>query len=312
MNTHANKTQEYKSQSVANTVSQKSGGKSTFQFVDNRPEAVAQKKLQESANKHLLQRRLNTTSPVVQLMKKSDITGALHDVRRESKIFPNEALEILKTKFEKVDLTKQDLIKILNQYDEKENFTEFIGRQIPLVGVSETANLTNPKEAAAALSTGDEPITHEDLESGIFVSSGMPYSISRLTKYIKALDRKDAAYIEKKRRAEFAQQLLKANESASVEDSKYPQASAFLLSRHQGARAANNKKVSEHEGTAVVQIGSKNEAAGRSWNRGDRMIMKCEDSIDRQFEWTENWLGIDEVLIGEKNNLPIRHVPRGG
>jgi hypothetical protein len=51
MNTHADKTQEKKSQSVVNAVSQKqSGAESTFQFVDNRPEAVAQRKLQEMAN----------------------------------------------------------------------------------------------------------------------------------------------------------------------------------------------------------------------------------------------------------------------
>lgn len=51
MNTHADKTQENKSQSVANGISQKqSSDKSTFQFVDNRPEAIAQRKLQEMAN----------------------------------------------------------------------------------------------------------------------------------------------------------------------------------------------------------------------------------------------------------------------
>lgn len=51
MNTHADKTQENKSQSVTNGESQlQSGGESTFQFVDNRPEAVAQRKLQEMAN----------------------------------------------------------------------------------------------------------------------------------------------------------------------------------------------------------------------------------------------------------------------
>jgi hypothetical protein len=51
MNTHANQTQENKSQSVANEISKKqSGGESTFRFVDNRPEAVAQRKLQEMAN----------------------------------------------------------------------------------------------------------------------------------------------------------------------------------------------------------------------------------------------------------------------
>lgn len=47
MNTHTDKTQENKSQSVANSVAQKlSGDEPTFQFVDNRPEAVAQRKLQ--------------------------------------------------------------------------------------------------------------------------------------------------------------------------------------------------------------------------------------------------------------------------
>lgn len=51
MNTHADKTHENKNQAVANAVSQKkSSSESTFQFVDNRPEAVAQRKLQEMAN----------------------------------------------------------------------------------------------------------------------------------------------------------------------------------------------------------------------------------------------------------------------
>jgi hypothetical protein len=51
MNTHADKTQENKSQSVSNGESRiQSGGESTFQFENNRPEAVAQRKLQELAN----------------------------------------------------------------------------------------------------------------------------------------------------------------------------------------------------------------------------------------------------------------------
>ena len=51
MNTHADKTQENKSQSDSNRESQmQSGGESTFQFVDNRPEAIAQRKLQEMSN----------------------------------------------------------------------------------------------------------------------------------------------------------------------------------------------------------------------------------------------------------------------
>ena len=51
MNTHADKTQENKNQSVANGVSQMQGsGESTFQFEDNRPEATRQRNLQEMAN----------------------------------------------------------------------------------------------------------------------------------------------------------------------------------------------------------------------------------------------------------------------
>ena len=51
MNTHTDKTQESKSQSMANQVSQKERGvEFTFQFVDNRPEAIVQRKLQEMAD----------------------------------------------------------------------------------------------------------------------------------------------------------------------------------------------------------------------------------------------------------------------
>ncbi|MES2332099.1 MAG: hypothetical protein V4539_20995 [Bacteroidota bacterium] len=51
MNIYADKTQKNKSQSVANGIIQKRGdSESTIQFIDNRPEAVAQRKLQELAN----------------------------------------------------------------------------------------------------------------------------------------------------------------------------------------------------------------------------------------------------------------------
>ena len=51
MKTHVEKTQKNKNQSVANAVSQKQGGgKPTVQFVDNRPEAVKMRQLQEMAN----------------------------------------------------------------------------------------------------------------------------------------------------------------------------------------------------------------------------------------------------------------------
>ena len=51
MNTHADKSQENKSQSVSNGESQmQTGGEATFEFEDNRPEAIAQSKIQEMAN----------------------------------------------------------------------------------------------------------------------------------------------------------------------------------------------------------------------------------------------------------------------
>tara|TARA_B110000967_G_scaffold81960_1_gene84696 strand:+ start:985 stop:3492 length:2508 start_codon:yes stop_codon:yes gene_type:complete len=51
MNTHAEKTKEKKSQSIAKTVSQKqNGNEPTLKFVDNRPEATTQLKLNEMAD----------------------------------------------------------------------------------------------------------------------------------------------------------------------------------------------------------------------------------------------------------------------
>lgn len=51
MNTHADKVQENKSQSVSNGLTQKEGSsESAFQFADNRPELIAQRKIQEMAN----------------------------------------------------------------------------------------------------------------------------------------------------------------------------------------------------------------------------------------------------------------------
>jgi len=51
MNTHADKTRKNISQSLVNNLPQKqSGRESTFQFVDNRPVAIAQRKLQDMAN----------------------------------------------------------------------------------------------------------------------------------------------------------------------------------------------------------------------------------------------------------------------
>ena len=58
MYTKARKTKKDKSKAVANSITQeKSSSKSVFQFVDNRPESVAQQKLQEMANIHSSQQQ---------------------------------------------------------------------------------------------------------------------------------------------------------------------------------------------------------------------------------------------------------------
>lgn len=78
MNTFADKIQKNKRQSVANAVSQRPrGGESAFQFVDNRPETIAQRKMQEIANnsprvKQTIQLRGKTTENVIQLVEAGD------------------------------------------------------------------------------------------------------------------------------------------------------------------------------------------------------------------------------------------------
>lgn len=53
MHTYADKIQESKSKAVENTVAQKKGyAKQGLSFVDNRPEGVAQRKLQKQADNH--------------------------------------------------------------------------------------------------------------------------------------------------------------------------------------------------------------------------------------------------------------------
>ncbi|MEX2565437.1 MAG: hypothetical protein WD431_05810 [Cyclobacteriaceae bacterium] len=61
MNTHSDKTQRNKSQSNANGGSRKQhSGEATFQFMNNRPEAIAQRKLHELANNSLRAMQLST------------------------------------------------------------------------------------------------------------------------------------------------------------------------------------------------------------------------------------------------------------
>ncbi|QNK63920.1 DUF4157 domain-containing protein [Pedobacter sp. PAMC26386] len=83
MNTYADKPKENKSQSIANGVSQNQSGETTFQFIDNRPEAIAQRKLQKLANNSLQVQKAaqlqimanNYSSKQQSIQKKENNTG---------------------------------------------------------------------------------------------------------------------------------------------------------------------------------------------------------------------------------------------
>jgi hypothetical protein len=81
MNTHAEKTQENKSQAVSAVDSQiQGGGESTFQFVDNRPEAIAQRKLQEMANNSAQVSQLKAFQDRVNNSQQAKQTVQLHSM----------------------------------------------------------------------------------------------------------------------------------------------------------------------------------------------------------------------------------------
>jgi hypothetical protein len=112
MNTYADKTPENKSKSVTNTVSQKqSSGKSIFQFVDNRPESIAQRKLQEMANNSpqvkqaaQLQSMLNNYSaqqqPIIQ--KKENNTGLPDNLKSGMENLSGMSLDDVKVHYNSV------------------------------------------------------------------------------------------------------------------------------------------------------------------------------------------------------------------
>jgi hypothetical protein len=95
MQTNANKTQTNQSQAVANELSQKQGNGEGMQLVDNRPEAVAQRKLQEMANNSAQVKQLrayqemaNNRPQVLQLVRKE---GNIYYTEPGNTPFPTRA-----------------------------------------------------------------------------------------------------------------------------------------------------------------------------------------------------------------------------
>lgn len=86
MNKYADKTSENKSRTVANNLSnQQNNSKSNSHFVDNRPEAIAQRKLQEIVNNNIS--RPEHSNPVVQLMPEDEEDTLTNWVHGEGRVF---------------------------------------------------------------------------------------------------------------------------------------------------------------------------------------------------------------------------------
>ena len=112
MNIHADKTQENKNQAIANAVSQKQvGSESTFQFVDNRPEAVAPRKLQELANNS------PQTKQAVQLQAMADNYSARQQQSIQKKENNTGLPDNLKTGMENLSGMSLDDVKVHRNSD---------------------------------------------------------------------------------------------------------------------------------------------------------------------------------------------------
>ncbi len=110
MNTHVDKIQKNKSQAVANNLPKlQSNGESTFQFLDNTPEAIAQRKLQESIN----------NSPRVKQLKAYQ---KLANNSPQVKYLPHKALHSVQQKQGRVKPTVQ--MKDANINDDSESIVQ--------------------------------------------------------------------------------------------------------------------------------------------------------------------------------------------
>jgi len=125
MNTLSDKSQEKKSQSVSNDVSQmQSGTSSTFQFVNNRPEAAEQHELQDSANNSSQVAQLNdiqdmaNRSPQVMQMAALQSMADTNVTQQPNPKTQND------TAFQDVMTPKQDLITPATQLKSKMNVND--------------------------------------------------------------------------------------------------------------------------------------------------------------------------------------------
>lgn len=190
MNTHTDKTQENKSLPVANEMSKKqSSTASTFQFSDNRPETIVQRKLQKMANKSP-QVKL---TPVIQLMqtdkfnkqKKERIGQALSEHaaqvqweglgmninshgHHKNSLFPNKTHFIctISTALGYAQLTLSKPDQVFSKDGTRLVFIKQFGEQIGVDGNEKRYNMCVVVELAALSQDIDPFIAEEDIPVG--------------------------------------------------------------------------------------------------------------------------------------------------
>jgi len=164
MHTHADKTRENKSHSVANAVSQKSSGKSTFQFEDNRPEATVQRKLQDIVSKHLQTKNVESFSSnkidndVIQRFKLDiqGLDGELLDTRYMIDIHNYILEKISKNDLQGLQNLRQATIRTAIKYKVPRVINEVNSLIDNLTKSTATANSNKQSEGTKSLNNNSE------------------------------------------------------------------------------------------------------------------------------------------------------------
>jgi hypothetical protein len=144
---HVEKPKENKSQSVANFSSQKSSGESAFQFMDNRPEVVAQRKLQEMAN---------ISPQAMQLKGKVNINDS-ETLENEADAMGQKAARIGATLQKKKDSSQQNAI-----FQKTQSSNRTVSQQQAIVQRKPTKKVSD-KEIRAILARLEDVDTRNEL-----------------------------------------------------------------------------------------------------------------------------------------------------
>ncbi|GAA3595266.1 hypothetical protein Q4Q39_07330 [Flavivirga amylovorans] len=165
MNTYADKTQKNKSQSVSNSTSKmQNSSKSSLQFVDNRPEAAAQQKMQEIASEYSAQKMRNS----VEQFDNSNIESNTQIIQPKLYIGGSSTPETRETvKADKLNQDPEIMNGIYSMVDSR-NKIEFEDWVSAILHIQR--NPKNYAKTGEGLAYGRRTITLDDTEGGYFDS----------------------------------------------------------------------------------------------------------------------------------------------